>query len=204
MNIPIYEGLPYHDRFGTPIYPDFRNMLRVESILKDESIGNTEKTFACLSLLYGSIPKNLDVAFNELLWFLFCGEEPRKAGKGKSNTPIYDYFEDAPYIFAGFLSSYGIDLSNKDTHLHWWAFMALFIALPENTQMMRIMCDRNVDTSKMKGETKRYYEARKKAVALKPVKRKSYGTLEERKKARQDRLDELYAEAIKAESQKGR
>lgn len=82
MNIPIYEGLPYHDRFGTPIYPDFRNMLRVESILKDESIGNTEKTFACLSLLYGSIPKNLDVAFNELLWFLFCGEEPRKAGKG--------------------------------------------------------------------------------------------------------------------------
>lgn len=148
----------------------------------------------CLQLFYGEdIPKDIEAAAKELLWFYYRGEEPEPA-KGKI-TRLFDFEEDAPFIMAAFHSSYDIDLTDEDAHIHWWQFMALFIALPENTQMMKRMCDRNLDTSKMKGEQRRYYDARKQAVALKSVKRQMGGTLEERKQAKQQRLDDLYAEA---------
>lgn len=204
MNLTLCGGLPYHDRKGRPIYPDFRNMLRLEEILEDADLSNAEATIAGLSLLYGEIPSDIKGAVDELQWFYFCGDLPSAGRRGKGSR-IYDFREDAPYLFSAFLSAYGINLLQESMHLHWWAFMALFVSLPENTQMMRIMCDRNMDTSKLKGETKRYYEERKKAVALKPKRFSSERmTLEERRQARQNRLDELYAEAERAKKeQKG-
>lgn len=190
----LYMGLPYKDRLGNDIYPDFRNMLRIEQILADQKQQEFVKSLVCLKLFYGDgVPGDIEAAFGELMWFYYRGEEPEKP-KHLINQ-LFDFEEDAPYIASAFLDAYHIDIWDTGRHIHWWQFMSLFIALPEGTQMMRRMCDRNLDTSKMKGEQRRYYEERKKAAALKKVKKQLGGTLEERKQAKQQRLDELYAEA---------
>lgn len=196
----LYLGLPYKDRLGNDIYPDFRNMMRLEQVIENPDMGEWEKSLACLLLLYGNdIPQDTEAAYGELVWFYNRGEVPEKS---KSRIlKLYDFGEDAAYITGAFLDAYRLDLT--DMHVHWWQFMSLFIALPEGTQMMQRMCDRNLDTSKMKGEQRRYYEERKKAVALKSVKRLQGGTLEERRIAKQKHLDELYAEAERVLKEKG-
>lgn len=198
----LYTGLPYKDRLGNAIYPDYRNMLRIEQILGDPQQHEFVKSLVCLKLFYGNnVPEDIEAAFKELLWFYYRGEEPEKP-KGRMNQ-LFDFEEDAPFIASAFLDAYHIDILDIDRHIHWWQFMSLFIALPEDTQMMRRMCDRNLDTSKMKGEQRKYYDERKKAVALKKAKKQLGGTLEERRQAKQDRLDELYAEAERKLSEKG-
>lgn len=198
----LYSGLPYKDRLGNDIYPDYRNMLRFEQVLASADMTELEKSLACLKLFYGDdIPDSPEAGFKELLWFYYRGEELEKP-KGRINQ-LFDFEEDAPYMISAYRSAYGIDLTDESLHVHWWMFMSLFIALPEETQMMKRMCDRNLDTSKMKGEMRQYYEARKKAAALKGKRQQIGGTLAERKQAKQDRLDALYAEAERNLAKRG-
>ena len=198
----LLTGLPYKDRLGNDIYPDFRNMLQIERIAENPNMDGIEKTIASLKMFYGDdIPGDTTAAFMELLWFYYRGEDMPKGRK--KIVRLFDFDEDSPYIIAAFLSSYAVDLTNADYHLHWWQFMNLFVALPDDTQMMKRMCDRNLDTSKMKGEQRRYYEARKKAVALKGKRKPQGETLQERREARQRRLDELYAEAQRNRAKEG-
>lgn len=164
------NGLPFKDRYGNDIYTDFRNMLRLE-ILFDENIDDGFKIYFAVKLLYGNeLPGQLNYtqALRELMWFYRCGKEEKnyKEGNVNKSVRIYDFEQDSDYIYAAFLSTYGIDLCDEDTHLHWWKFMAMFMSLPEDTQMSKRMYYRNIDTSKMKGSQKKEYERLKKAVAL--------------------------------------
>lgn len=198
----LFTGLPYKDRLGNDIYPDFRNMIRMEDVAKDQQYSEAERAIGVLQLLYGSnIPDDIEAAYGELLWFYFRGEIPEKP-KGKI-VKFYDFTEDGPYMAGSFLDAYNLDLTDLDVHIHWWKFMPLFIALPDGTSMMKRMCDRNIDTSKMKGETKRYYEERKKAVAFKSAKVQKSATPEERRIAKQRNLDSLYAEAERRLKEQG-
>lgn len=163
MSIIFPGGLPCTDRLGNEIYTDFRNMLRLESVIDDPEMSESEKAYYSLSLLYGEDIPDIQDALNELLWFYHCGEIPADTGLG---VQLYDFEEDARYLYSGFLSAYRINLADGTLHLHWWEFISLFISLPEDTQMSKRMCDRAIDTSKLQGEQKEYYEQRKKAVAL--------------------------------------
>lgn len=59
---------------------------------------------------------------------------PRSSGG--ANVRTVDWDEDAGRIYAAFLQAYQIDLLSVD--LHWHAFLALFSALPEDTQMVQV------------------------------------------------------------------
>lgn len=198
----LFAGLPYQDRLGNDIYTDFRNMLRLEPVLDDPELSESEKAVACLLLLYGEdIPEDFEAAYGELIWFYHRGQTPEKP-KGRI-TKLFDFEEDSAYIVGSFLAEYRIDLTNADFYLHWWQFMTLFVALPDNTTMVKRMCDRNIDTSKMKGEQRRYYEERKKAVALKSARPRPGASPRERGLAQQKRLDELYAQAERELAERG-
>ena len=166
------KGLPYTDRYGNDIYTDFRNMLRLEKLF-DEEMDDSFKIYLSVKLLYGNeLPQSLNYgqAAQELMWFYRCGKsevsKEENNGSGK-NARIYDFEQDADYIYAAFLGAYNIDLTDEFLNLHWWKFMALFTALPEDTQMSKRMYYRSIDTSKMKGNQKKEYERLKKVVALK-------------------------------------
>ena len=197
----LFAGLPYKDRLGNDIFTDFRNMLRLEAVLDDPDLDETGKVMNCLVLLYGeNIPEDVVAAHDELLWFYYRGQTPEKPKRRIKK--LFDFEEDATYIVGAFLSEYRLDLTDEEVYLHWWQFMTLFIALPDDTPMMKRMCDRNVDLSKLKGEMRRYYEERQKAVALKAAKKAMTGTYEERREAGRARIKALYAEAERALAEK--
>ena len=87
-------------------------------------------------------------AFQSMLRFYVGGEaatpEARRSvsSSAGSHEVAFDYASDAPYIVAAFQQTYGIDLTNST--MHWWRFRALFLSLPEDTLMHKIMCQ-NID-----------------------------------------------------------
>lgn len=172
MNLLLEQGLP-EQLCGVPIYPDFRNMIRFELALLDDSIADQDRALVGIDQLFGEMPPcGLEEAVRALLWFYLRGKGP-ESGKGKAAARAYDFEQDAGRIYAAFLAVYGMDLTQVE-YLHWWAFMALLEALPDTTQMGQIMAWRTVDLDGIKdkatrahyAELKRRYAVQRKGRAL--------------------------------------
>lgn len=109
-------------------------------------------------------------AFQSMLRFYVGGEaatpEARRSvsSSAGSHEVAFDYASDAPYIVAAFQQTYGIDLTVST--MHWWRFRALFLSLPEDTLMQKIMCWRTADLSGMQSEERQRYELLRSAYAL--------------------------------------
>jgi hypothetical protein len=80
-----------------------------------------------------------------------------EGGNSKGNAkPLFSFRADYPYIMAGFLRDYGIDLSEIE-YLHWWKFRMLFEGLSEDTEIKQRIMYRgiNLEEIKDKDEKKR-------------------------------------------------
>lgn len=157
---------------GVPIYADYRNMIRFEQILDDDSLTDVQKTMLGVSQLFDELPPGgLERAVDRLQWFYSRGkaasEEDGQQG-GKKAVRAYDltYDADASCIYAAFRQAYHIDLI-EIPYLHWWAFLALLENLPDCTAMAQRMQLRAMDVSKVKDKKMReHYKALQKQVAL--------------------------------------
>lgn len=147
------------------INTDFRIMLRIEKLLQEENENKAEKVF---QLFYGELPKDIEKATEQFLWFYRCGKPEKQAEKGKGETAkrIYSFEYDGEYIFAAFLDQYSIDLVEIET-LHWWKFRALFEALKPDHVFCEIRKCRSIQiTNDMTKSQREYYRAMKKLHAL--------------------------------------
>ena len=146
------------------INSDFRTSILFELLMQDYTIGEKEKIYMALELYYPIIPKNINEATEQMLWFYRCGKDEVKSkgtGKGKSVTQIYSYDYDDDYIYSAFLDQYGVDLQDVD-YLHWWKFKAMFKALKEDNEIVKIMGYRAMDLSKIQDkESKNHYRKMK-------------------------------------------
>lgn len=193
MSILTPGGLPRTDRLGNAVQPDFRNMIRLETLLDDPDFNDREKLRLSLGLLYGApSPCRDEDALKELRWFYSCGKENAAGEAHGRNIRLYDFEEDAECIYSAFFSAYNIDLTAAA--LHWWQFMALFIQLPENTLMSQKIYYRGVDISGLKGEQRKSCELKKKAFALKK-KTVVAETLQELEARRLEYVNRRFAEA---------
>lgn len=142
---------------------DFRTSMLFEMLMQDTSIEDNEKLRQALNLYYSIIPENIEEAIEGIIWFYKCGKEDENIkgkGAGKSNTQIYSYDYDDEYIYAAFLDQYGVDLQDSD--LHWWKFKAMFKALKEDNEIVKIMGYRAVSLNKIKDkEQKEFYRKMK-------------------------------------------
>lgn len=93
------------------------------------------------------------------------GGEPPEADAGAGEITL-DYHCDAAYVLGAFQQAYGIDLTTDK--VHWWRFMALMQALPQETALSQILQIRTTDTSEMDPATRQRYEAAKERYALPP------------------------------------
>lgn len=196
MNILLETGLP-QEIDGTPIYADYRNMIRFEQILADETLSDMEKAQAGLAQLYDALPPGgVQHAINRLIWFYTCGDVPKHEKKGRSPDRAYHFDQDARYIYAGFYAAYGISLTTVK-FLHWWEFMALLESLPETTLMGQIMRWRTMDLSQIKDKNSRaYYADLKRRFALKGNGTRTRGkSVEEITRQNQERVAKRFAEA---------
>lgn len=136
------------------INSDFRISILFELLMQDSSVEDEDKYNMALNLYYPQIPPKdkRNEAVEQMLWFYRCGKDVIKSkgnGKGKSVTQIYSFEHDDDYIYAAFMDQYNIDLQDIE-YLHWWKFKAMFKALKEDNEIVKIMGYRSMDISKIK------------------------------------------------------
>lgn len=135
-SINFYNPLPYTIHYKGKTYkltPAFDNVLNMY-----EAISGLEDTEAVEIMLYyltdGNVPYEPDFlrAVSEVYF-----PNSKKIVHNKARS--FDYLQDAQLIYAAFMQTYGIDLTDQLGKLHWWKFQALFSGLPENTRFSEIV-----------------------------------------------------------------
>lgn len=171
--LPEYVTIDGEEYF---IDTNFRNGIIFEKIaFSDIPIEN--KVAQLLPIFYtDQIPRNITAAMETIIGFYSCGVETKKdtAPQRRKNgnvvlkpKMIYDYFHDAPYIYAAFLGNYGIDLNDIE-YLHWWKFHALFRGLPSSAKIVEIMGYRGTDLGRIKSKSEQERIARMKEIYALP------------------------------------
>lgn len=183
-----------------PIRTGFSIGVQFELLMQDAARNDEELLFRALELYYPSIPDDLSVALDRLLWFYRCGRDPegekpyeRNRSSAQRVRRVYSFEQDADLIFAAFWETYGIDLSRED--LHWWKFRALFSALPPDCEFSRVVGYRTADTRGMPKKQKQVYEKLKQRYAIKS--RSETGpalTLAQRDQKMKDYIDRRFQE----------
>lgn len=162
MNL-LLDKLPM-EYDGLKINTNFKSFILFEILMQDNEIAREDKIALALNLFFEKIPQDINRAVKCMLWFYTRGKSEEKKVNGSNeknkktnNKRIYSYEYDADYIYAAFLSQYGIDLNNIQ-YLHWFKFKALFEGLKADNKICEIMGYRAVDVSKIKDkdERKRY------------------------------------------------
>lgn len=163
-----------------PIHADYRTSIRYELLMMDPLKTDDEKLSRALLLYYGEeayrmTPDELLKAVDAILWFYTCGKEMDeidevvKKGDAKGRPAdmnrVYDYEYDADYIYTAFLQQYGVDLQEES--LHWWKFRAMFQALTDQCEFVKIMGYRSMEISNsMTKSQKEFYREMKRIHAL--------------------------------------
>lgn len=189
INLLLQNGLP-EEFEGIPISADFRNMIQVDLILREEGVPDAEKTLAALSQLYPEIPADLEQAVRGLVWFFSRGgQETGESGKGPEGGPAppraFDYDQDANLIYAAFYATYGISLTTVE-FLHWWEFLALFEGLPEDTLIKRVMYWRTANLSELPKEARKHVRKMRSLFALQAEPREVLTAEEMAEQAKED------------------
>ena len=149
------------------INTDFRISLQFEMLIQSD-IPDKEKIARALKLYYPKIPRNTEKAVERIIEF-YSGNSEKNDCKSKSSDkkvqPVYSFKYDSEYIYAAFLQAYNIDLTTEK--MHWHKFRALFKALPEYCEIVRIMGYRAAKiTSDMSKKQQEFYRRMKKIYAL--------------------------------------
>lgn len=178
MNL-LLDEIPEEVEIDGRIYQinaNFRESIIFELMMQDADLMDDEKVSRALSIYYDEIPHDLKLAIDCMLWFYRCGKEkeegkqPESEEDHRDDTPspkqVFSYEVDAEYIYAAFLTQYGIDLQDIE-FLHWWKFKALFNSLKEDNKLVEIMKYRSMTIdSKMNEKEKDFYRSMKRLYAL--------------------------------------
>lgn len=149
---------------------EFRNIIKCNSILEDETIGDYERALGFIYTLFGCKGLEHKEHHEKLLkWaknYITMDNEVEH-----NEEPDMDYIEDMNYIEASFMSDYQIDLTK--TEMDWQKFFNLINGL-SNSEMgnccvlNRVRNLRNYDTKEIKDPKEREkIEKAKQSVALK-------------------------------------
>ena len=158
------------------IQTDFRTGIRFTLLMQDDTLNKSVRIELMLAAYYGrnasgGVLRNWQEAIGQALWFYKSGrpERPRAQRSDDDNTQdgkSYDFEYDGSLIYAAFREQYGIDLLDIE-YLHWWKFKALFAALSDATEFIKVVGYRSIElTDKMTSEDRARYSRLKKIYAL--------------------------------------
>jgi len=152
------------------IRTDFRTSMLFELLMQDNDLEPKEKTKKALKLYYPVIPGSINEAVEAILWFYKCGKEDnpqrQKINAKKGKTRVYSFEYDDDYIYAAFMTQYGIDLQDID-YMHWWKFRAMFNSLTNQNEFVKIMEYRSIEIkSDMSKDQQSFYRKMKRLHAL--------------------------------------
>ncbi len=159
MNI-LTNKLPVEVNIDGVLYKinsDYRTSIIFSKLIEDNEI-TEELILKILKLYYPVIPENIEQAIDKINWFYECGKSKDDDSNKSTGSykKVFDYDEDARHIYSAFLSQYRVDLQEIE-YLHWWKFKALFEALDDNNEIIKIMQYRSMDLSKIKDKEQRNF-----------------------------------------------
>ncbi|MBQ9915516.1 MAG: bacteriophage Gp15 family protein [Clostridia bacterium] len=157
----VVDGVPY------TIRTDFRVWLAIGEIFRDEGLSPQQKLVRALSLCYSreALPPTVSDAVGGMLDFYRGAARKDGARGGEQREPVLDFSQDAPLLYAAFLTQYGIDLSRDS--LHWHRFRALLSGLSPEHRICQVMGYRSVDLSTISDKKKKaFYRKMKRLYAI--------------------------------------
>lgn len=124
--------------------------------------------YAQQHLAHGPLTRDNVDAF---IHFYNCGEESQTIQQRKvqllgSGPRGLDFAADGALLWAAFWQAYGIDLREPGLQLHWWEFMTLLQALPEDCRLCKIIDYRTHDLAELPEATRKEYEKLRRVYAL--------------------------------------
>ena len=172
----LLDRLPQRTNSGLKIRTDFRESIKFELLMQDNSVNNKDKIGLALNLYYYNVKEIKDIkqAVDDILWFYRCGKNLNNISSNEEKTnedsnktkQIYSYEFDDEYIYSAFMEQYKIDL-NSIKYLHWWKFRALLNSVNENVLFSKILGYREINLSRIKDkEMRNFYKKMKKIYAL--------------------------------------
>ena len=155
------DGIEY------PIQSDFRVVLLIFEAYEDLDITDSEKAEICLKCLYGeeNLPKNIQEAYEQAIWFLDGGDIPKSKQQNKKLT---DWKQDESILFPAINKVAGTEVRSLD-YLHWWTFLGFFSEIGEGLYSQVV----NIRSKKSKGKhlekyEREFYNDHKELVDIKP------------------------------------
>lgn len=175
------------------INSDFRTSILFELMMQDDDVEIASKIIQTIDLYFKEPPMDEDLGdiMKAVIWFYQCGRSDKerkpekvkkKDGTEEAEEPVpeddydhqeraYSYDYDDEYIYAAFLSQYGIDLASVK-YLHWWKFRAMFKGLSSDCQFVKIMGYRTTRITKDMSKTEKEYIRKMKRIHALPVSEK--------------------------------
>ena len=193
---PLLDSFPTTYE-GYSIQTDFRVGILISMLFDNENVSEDEKKYGALLLLYGdneSIPTNIELAWNGVVWFMNLGFNKciniDKTTNKNTNTEktqndifnlvndndlvddkIFDFDFDSSRVYTGFLRTYGVDLSVEK--LHFFKFMFMLSDLENDTSYNKVIEIRQTSLSGKKGDELRKWNELKQKYNLPANKAKS-------------------------------
>lgn len=137
---------------------DFRMVLDCYRLLQDNELEENERIFACLITFYADISSieelgklgDLEEATKQMFSFFNCNQENvgiRAEGK------VIDWDKDALMIISAINKVAGKEI-RAEKYLHWWTFMAYYMAIGECALSTVV----NIRRKRLKGKKLEKYE----------------------------------------------
>ena len=146
------------------INTDYRVALACFKAIEDDSINDTERALAIITLLLGKDVryKDYEECLNKCAIYLRCGKEEND----DINEADMDYLQDEEIIRTSIRQCYHENINEK--YLHWWEYNELIEGLTEETALSQIRELRSYDLSDETDEKrKKQIQKAKNRVALK-------------------------------------
>lgn len=170
----LYEPLPDFVTIAgktCPVVTDFREWIKFHDLLRDKTVPEQTKIFLLADWFLNPPAILTESHLNALLSFYQVNRQNTESSDSDRNfhsgkPPVFDWCIDASFVTADFRRFYQLDLLTVP-FLHWFAFYALFEALPEESMCQKRMYYRSVSLSdiKDKNEKKRIRKI-KRAIAI--------------------------------------
>lgn len=173
MNI-LTEKLPTKIKINKNIYDinyDYKTAIKTLMAFEDNELTQSEKYYILLNNIYkDKIPRNDEIeAIRKGIKFLNLGVEEQDSDN-KNSQRIYSFNKDSSYIYSGISQTHKVDIE-KETNLHFWKFMSLFMDMkPECMFGELVYYRKRKQEGKLTKEEKQQYNKIKDLLELEQVK----------------------------------
>ena len=157
---PLYEEFPESieidgEEYG--VLTDFREWIRFSDMLGDNDLTDEEKLHLMTNWLTETPRKITAELVNAVFAFYRAdalnpdpvesdNEDEHEEESQPKCPPVFSWKYDAKFLIGDFRRYYGINLLSAN--MHWWEFLCLFAALPDDSQCRKRIDIRSTDLSK--------------------------------------------------------